>query len=110
MKYRAYRHAGKVLDRIDSTESDEFGVPAEVAVADVAEALGVLPEEITVLVSTDVPVPEVVIPPAPDSTPTDLDMDAIDAVLAKADTDVTAAEVKALVLRVARRLRNRNRL
>lgn len=44
-------------------------------------------------------------PPEPDS-----ELDQISAILDKTDADVTAAEVRALVLRVARRLRKRGQL
>jgi hypothetical protein len=65
VKYRAYEHAGKVLDRIDTTDGDEFGVPDDVARSEVANALGVADEAITVVVADKPPTPKATIP-APD--------------------------------------------
>lgn len=48
--------------------------------------------------------------PTPPPAPTDPVLDAIDGILAKADTDVTAADLKALALHALRRLRQRGRL
>jgi hypothetical protein len=61
MPYRYYEHNGKVLDRIDAAEG-AFGVPAEVAKADVAAALGVEPDAVTVKVADEKPTPQATIP------------------------------------------------
>jgi hypothetical protein len=59
--YRYFEHNGKVLDRIDSADG-EFGVTPDVAQADVAEALGVPSDAVTVREGIEKPTPQATIP------------------------------------------------
>jgi hypothetical protein len=108
--YRGYRHNGAITDRVDFTPGDAFTTPADVAVEEVAAALGVPVTEISAFESEANPYPQaaVVIPPQPQ--PVDTDLDVILAILAKPDADVTAGELKTIVLRALRRLILRGRI
>ena len=108
MAYRVFRRLGKVLDRIDKYGEGASISPDDVAVDEVAAALGADPADITVEHVDTAPVVEEVIPPTP--VVADPDIEAIVTILTKADADITAAEVKQLILRFLRRRRREGRI
>jgi len=110
--HQGYTHKGIVTDRIDTARefSDEFTSNAR---AEVATALGVPLEEVEAFQTEHDPTPSVakIIPAeSPPAPPPDAELDAIAAVLAKPDAEISAGDVKALLLRWARRALARGRI
>ena len=106
MKYRVFLHGGQVTDRIDTYEEPTYLSADSDAASEVATALGVAVEAISVEHRGSLPMPSVTIPPTPHvASANEQDATAISAILAKADGDITAVETKTLLLRLARRLR-----
>lgn len=118
MPYRIFRHNRSVTDRIDRYEAGASISDDEIACAEVAEALGADVGAIAAEHVDVVPAVSVVIPPQPSRPPppfetlTAAEAAALDAptgplatlkaILSKPDADITAGEVKTVVLIMAR--------
>lgn len=119
MTHRIFKVNGQVTDRIDTYAPPAAISPDETARAEVATALSVSVQAVTAEHVEVLPPVEVTIPPAPPQpTPAVEIMTAaqvaalpsngngplatVKAILAKQDADITAAEVKTLVLIMAR--------
>lgn len=107
MLYRAARVAGQFLGRLDGNPI----TPLEAWKLHVASEYGIDPATIEVVEQeTDPRVGVLIDPPAPPPDPEMVELAQLYALLDKLDADVTAAEVKTLVLRYFRRLRRQGRL
>jgi len=119
MTHRIFRVNGKVVDRIDTYAEGRHISPDAAACAEVASALGVAVDAVAVEHVEEIPPVAVVIPPAPPAPLPEVHttsaaeasalpqiqhpkLEAVRTILAKQDADITPAEVRTLVLVMAR--------